>query len=196
MMVKEPNQDYQILAKGELVLLRTHMKTDSGPYQRWQTQGEWLSLDAPWERNQKDKEQNQGGKNQKSSEEDSSAPQKMAVITTLTNSPLGWVTRYSKRNTTIWHVGIDICEDEFLNRGYGTEALTLWVDCLFENSNIHKIGLDTWSFNPRMIKVAEKIGFIYEGCQREMQFWQGEWLDLMHYGMLRKEWEVRRYRQL
>jgi RimJ/RimL family protein N-acetyltransferase len=195
MMVKEPNQDYQILAKGELVLLRTHMKTDSGPYQRWQTQGEWLSLDAPWERNQEDKEQNQGGKKQKSPEEDSSASQKMAVITTLTNRPLGWVTRYSKRNTTIWHVGIDICEDEFLNRGYGTEALTLWVDYLFENSNIHKIGLDTWSFNPRMIKVAEKIGFIYEGRQREMQFWQGEWLDLMHYGMLRKEWEVRRYRQ-
>ena len=194
-MVKEPNQDYQILAKGELVLLRTHMKTDSGPYQRWQTQGEWLSLDAPWERNQEDKEQNQGGKKQKSPEEDSSAPQKMAVITTLTNRPLGWVTRYSKCNTTIWHVGIDICEDEFLNRGYGTEALTLWVDYLFENSNIHKIGLDTWSFNPRMIKVAEKIGFIYEARQREMQFWQGEWLDLMHYGMLRKEWEVRRYRQ-
>jgi len=22
-----------------------------------------------------------------------------------------------------------------------------------------------------------------------MQFWEGEWLDLMHYGILREEWE-------
>jgi len=194
-MAKESNQEYEILAKGELVLLRTHLKTDSGPYQRWQTQGEWLSLDAPWERTEEDKQQNQGEKKRKSPDEDRSAPQKMAVIADFTNKPLGWVTRYSKRNTFVWHVGIDICEDEFLNRGYGTEALTLWVDYLFENSNYHKIGLDTWSFNPRMMKVAEKIGFIYEGRQREMQFWQDEWLDLIHYGLLRKEWEARRFHQ-
>ena len=194
-MVKESNQEYQILAKGELVLLRIHMKTDSGPYQRWQTQGEWLSLDAPWERTQEDKQQNQGKKKQKSPVEDRSAPQKMAVIADFTNKPLGWVTRYCKRNAAVWHVGIDICEDEFLNRGYGTESLTLWVDYLFENSDYHKIGLDTWSFNPRMMKVAEKIGFIYEGRQREMQFWEDKWLDLINYGMLRKEWEARRFRQ-
>jgi RimJ/RimL family protein N-acetyltransferase len=28
-------------------------------------------------------------------------------------------------------VGIDICEDAYLNRGYGTEALCLWVDHQF-----------------------------------------------------------------
>ena len=117
----------------------------------------------------------------------------MAVIATLDNQPLGWVNRYSFRdNPLIWLVGIDICEDDFLNRGCGTEALRLWVDYLFAHSDYHKICLDTWSFNPRMMHVAEKIGFVYEGCQREMQFWQGQWLDLVHYGLLREEWEAGR----
>ena len=57
-------------------------------------------------------------------------------------------------------------------------------------SDIHRISLDTWSFNPRMIRVAQKLGFVYEGAQREMQQWQGEWLDLLHFGMLRSEWDT------
>jgi ribosomal-protein-alanine N-acetyltransferase len=43
-----------------------------------------------------------------------------------------------------------------------------------------------------MIRVAEKVGFVYEGRQREMQFWQDEWLDLLHFGILREEWEMNR----
>jgi RimJ/RimL family protein N-acetyltransferase len=38
-----------------------------------------------------------------------------------------------------------------------------------------------------MIHVAEKLGFVYEGAQRELIEWQGERLDLVHYGMLRRE---------
>jgi len=89
-------------------------------------------------------------------------------------------------------VGIDICEDKFHNCGMGTEALELWVDYLFGISEIHKLCLDTWSFNPRMIRVAEKVGFISEGRQCEMRLWQGEWLDLHHFGILRDEWSRNR----
>jgi RimJ/RimL family protein N-acetyltransferase len=40
-----------------------------------------------------------------------------------------------------------------------------------------------------MIRVAEKAGFVYEGVEREMVQWQGKWLDLIHFGVLRQEWE-------
>jgi hypothetical protein len=40
-----------------------------------------------------------------------------------------------------------------------------------------------------MARVAEKVGFVYEGRQREMRLWQGEWLDLLHFGILREEWQ-------
>ncbi len=50
----------------------------------------------------------------------------------------------------------------------------------------------TYSFNPRMIRVAEKLGFMHEGTEREVINWQGEWLDRLCFGILRKEWEERR----
>ena len=193
-MSQEMDLGYQIIAKGELVMLRTHIETDRPHYQRWQTEGEWRSLDAPWERNKVKKNQKQGDQQKKSPIKEEAGPNRMSVIATVENKPIGWVNRYSFRDhPLIWFVGISICEDDFLNRGYGTEALTLWVDYLFENSDYHKLCLDTWSFNPRMMKVAEKIGFIFEGCQREMQFWEGEWLDFIHYGILREEWDARQH---
>ena len=103
---------------------------------------------------------------------------------------LGKVNRYSRGSQKHeWCVGIDICEDDYLNRGLGTEALRLWIDYLFANSEIHRLALETWSFNPRMTRVAEKVGFHFEGRLREAQEWQGEWLDKLQFGMLRSEWE-------
>jgi RimJ/RimL family protein N-acetyltransferase len=73
-----------------------------------------------------------------------------------------------------------------------TKALSLWIDYLFRASGIHRISLDTWSFNPRMMRVAEKLGFTYEGGQRQLVAWRGERLDLVHYGLLRSERPARR----
>lgn len=116
-------------------------------------------------------------------------PRKSAVVATCEGRPIGSVNRYTQHvHEKTWLVGIDIFEDDCLEQGLGTEALRLWVDYLFEHSDIHRISLDTWSFNPRMVRVAQKLGFVYEGAQREMQEWQGGWLDLLHYGMLRAEW--------
>ena len=60
MMPKDNNQEYEIIEKGDLVLLRTLVETDIDHYKRWQTQGEWRLLDAPWAQNvteaKKDKE--------------------------------------------------------------------------------------------------------------------------------------------
>ncbi len=86
-------------------------------------------------------------------------------------------------------IGVVIFEDEYLSKGFGTEALQLWINYLFTHSDEHRLGLDTWSFNQRMLHVAEKLGFQLEGSQRELQFWQGQWLDLVHFGLLREEWE-------
>jgi RimJ/RimL family protein N-acetyltransferase len=201
-MSKDNHIEYEIMGKGDLVMLRTLIETDRDHYNRWQTQGEWLSLDAPWAQSVSEEKQNQDDRikptntqddsppKKQASFKDDSVPKKRAVIATLENNPLGWMNRYAEKHSPlVWYVGIDICVDNYLNRGYGTEALKLWVNHLFANSEYHKLCLDTWSFNPRMMRVAEKAGFLYEGRQREIQYWQGEWLDLMHYGMLREEWE-------
>ena len=52
--------EYEFIEKGDLVMLRTLVETDIHHYKRWQTQGEWRLLDAPWAQNvteeKKDKE--------------------------------------------------------------------------------------------------------------------------------------------
>ena len=108
---------------------------------------------------------------------------------------MGWVIRYAKEDyPDVWYVGIDIYDDDCLNRGFGTEALGLWIDYLFSHSEVHRIGLETWSFNPRMKRVAEKVGLVYEGAERELREWQGQRLDFIRYGLLRREWLAGRER--
>jgi RimJ/RimL family protein N-acetyltransferase len=182
------------LAKGDLVLLRDVLPSDADHYLRWQFSGEWRQFDAPWQESRFStmtpeeieafRERLRDG-----SQQELDSPRKMAVIVSLEGKPLGWVNRYAKKDyPDVWYVGIDICEDDYLGRGFGTEALGLWIDYLFSHSEVYRIGLETWSFNPRMMRVAEKLGLVYEGAERELREWQGERLDFVHYGLLRREW--------
>jgi RimJ/RimL family protein N-acetyltransferase len=183
-----------LIAAGDNIVLRDRIRSDVDTFIYWQTHGEWRLLDAPWEgvwsSLTEEKETELRRQFLESCSEGLPSPRKTVIIAGQDNLPIGWVTSYSvERKPDTLMVGIDICEDNMLNEGLGMEALGLWVDYLFSNSTLHRIGLDTWSFNPRMRRVAEKLGFVAEGRQREMLQWDGKWLDLVHFGMLRAEWE-------
>ena len=156
----------------------------------------WRETDAPWEAlipplTGEQQERTRRSFLDRCSEERPS-PRSTAFIATPKDVPVGSVTRYAeKRFPDAWYVGIGICEDAYINQGIGTEALALWVDHLFAHSDIHRIGLRTYSFNDRMLGVAEKSGFAREAVERELILWRGEWLDRVSYGMLRGEWEAR-----
>ena len=184
-----------IITSGRRVILRDRLPSDVESYLRWQTHGEWRLYDAPWENEHvpttAEEEEAFCVRFLEKCRQEHSVPRKWAMIATLEGEPLGWVSRYGdKRFTEAYRIGIDICEDAYLDQGIGTEALRLWVDYLFANSDVHRIGLDTWSFNGRMMRVAEKLGFVREGAERELIRWQGKWLDLVHFGMLRREWKT------
>jgi tRNA (cmo5U34)-methyltransferase len=195
---KDKDLALPIIAHGYLAILRGWLASDVDPFIRWMTQGKWRLLDAPWEgfRSATTAEQEKRDREwfmRQLEGRDKSWCNHRAVIATPNNIPIGWVSRYGEKdNPHACLVGIDICEDAYLNRGLGTEALQLWVNHIFSTSDVHKIGLETWSFNPRMIRVAEKAGFVREGCQREIRQWQGEWLDLVQFGILREEWKEKR----
>jgi RimJ/RimL family protein N-acetyltransferase len=184
------------IASGERVILRDRLLSDLESCLRWQTSGEWRLYDAPWEGVRAsmtvEEEEEFRARFLEQCQQELPVPRKRATIATWEGEPLGWVNRYGdERFPDTLLVGIDVCEDACLNQGIGTEALGLWVDYLFVNSDVHRIGLDTWSFNRRVMRVAEKLGFTREGTERELIQWQGEWLDRVHFGMLRREWEAR-----
>jgi RimJ/RimL family protein N-acetyltransferase len=185
-----------VIASGEQLVLRDRLPSDADSYLRWQTHGEWLRYDAPWEDGPAletaEEEEAFRARFLETCQQELPVPRKRAMVAMREGKPLGWVNRYGDKSfPEAYLVGIDICEDAHLNQGIGTQALGLWIGYLFSNSDVHRIGLDTWSFNGRMMRVAEKLGPVNEGAQRELIEWQGEWLDLVHYGMLRGEWEGR-----
>ncbi|MCK4410322.1 MAG: GNAT family N-acetyltransferase [Candidatus Eisenbacteria sp.] len=186
-----------MIASGQQVILRDRFPSDVDSFIYWRTHGEWRKLDAPWEvvldHVSADKATELRERFLETCAKEPPEPRTLAAIATLDGTPLGWVNRYhAKGNPDEWYVGIGIAEGGLWDRGLGTESLWLWVDYLFANSDFRRIGLTTWSFNPRMMRVAEKVGFLYEGIQREVREWEGKFLDRVQYGMLRREWEALR----
>jgi RimJ/RimL family protein N-acetyltransferase len=103
---------------------------------------------------------------------------------------IGTVSSYWVDKNTNWlETGIVIYDTNYWNGGYGTEAYKLWVNFLFHSTDLHRLGMSTWSGNTRMIKVASKIGMKEEARIRNARIVNGKYFDTIKMGMLRQEWE-------
>lgn len=77
-----------------------------------------------------------------------------------------------------------------VNRGYGTEAMQLAVAHGFTELKLHRIALEVYAFNPRAIRVYEKVGFQREGILRDALFWDGEYVDAISMAILEDDWRA------
>ncbi len=89
-------------------------------------------------------------------------------------------------------VGIFIGQEAYLGRGYGTDAMRVLVDFIFNEMNLNKIILNVFSFNERAVKSYKKCGFSVEGTHRQELFRGGRYHDNLHMGLLRSEWAARK----
>ena len=104
---------------------------------------------------------------------------------------IGMVSYYWEHKPSLWlEMGILIYEPKYWSGGYGTKALTMWIDHLFNDMPLVRVGLTTWSGNVRMIRVAEKLGMTMEARIRKVRYWEGVYYDSIRMGMLREEWEA------
>ncbi len=85
-------------------------------------------------------------------------------------------------------VGIFIGDKDYWGKSYGTDAMKVFIKFIFEQMNINKIKLHTFSFNKRAIKSYEKCGFKIEGILRKEVFRDGEYHDDIVMGILRDEY--------
>ncbi|WP_053218335.1 GNAT family N-acetyltransferase [Virgibacillus senegalensis] len=103
---------------------------------------------------------------------------------------IGYVGAYWIDKNTNWlETGIVIYDKHYWNGGYGTKAYKLWIDFLFQHTQLHRLGMSTWSGNVRMMKVAEKIGMQVEARIRDARMVDGKYYDAIKMGMLRSEWQ-------
>ncbi len=153
----------------------------------------WMDWDAPWEgcMDVSDKEKYRAERLGFITAEKSSPRWSLQIETEGVR--IGFVSSYrigedygdvsrEEAKTKKWFraVGIDILNDHYWGRGYGTMALEAWLLYLLEHGE-RELYLQTWSGNGRMIHVAEKLGFTE--CDRRVGIreWQGRRYDALSF---------------
>jgi len=72
--------------------------------------------------------------------------------------------------------------------GYGADAVSLAVEYAFEHRRLHKLIAHTIAVNDASIGLLESLGFEREGRHRDEAFVDGEYHDLLAFGVLEEEW--------
>ncbi|WP_062269167.1 GNAT family N-acetyltransferase [Endozoicomonas arenosclerae] len=104
--------------------------------------------------------------------------------------PVGSVSCYWVDENTRWlEVGIALYDSQQWGKGLGQKALIAWVTHLFQTLELARIGMTTWSGNPRMVACAQSVGFQIEGRLRSVRYYQGVYYDSIKLGVLREEWQ-------
>lgn len=85
--------------------------------------------------------------------------------------------------------GIVIGDKSYWNQGYGTESVCLLAKHGFTTLNLNRIYLHVFENNPRAIRAYEKAGFVHEGRQRQAEFKDGKYIDILLMSMLRDEFD-------
>ncbi|PYZ93934.1 GNAT family N-acetyltransferase [Salipaludibacillus keqinensis] len=103
---------------------------------------------------------------------------------------IGTVGYYWEHKPSKWlEMGIGIYDSNFWSGEFGTTALTLWINHLFNELAIVRVGYTTWSGNKQMVRVGEKLGMTMEARMRKCRYYNGEYYDSIRMGLLREEWE-------
>jgi RimJ/RimL family protein N-acetyltransferase len=77
---------------------------------------------------------------------------------------------------------------EYHGEGYATEAMTLFLDHLFDARAVRGVEAHVFAHNDASRDLLDRLGFALEGTLRQNNFVEGEYRDEYVYGLLREEW--------
>lgn len=111
----------------------------------------------------------------------------LAIIDETTNAHIGnislqaisWIDRSAE-------IAFVLGEREFWGKGVMQEAGQLLIDHGFNTLNLHRIHCGTSSANTGMQKLAGKLGMTQEGVRKDAIFKQGQYFDIIDYGLINK----------
>ncbi|PAD77647.1 GNAT family N-acetyltransferase [Paenibacillus campinasensis] len=82
---------------------------------------------------------------------------------------------------------IAIDSEQHLGKGYGPEAMKLLLEYSFGQLNLHRVELQVFDFNERAIKAYEKVGFVREGVQRDVLYYNHRYHNAILMSVLEHE---------
>jgi RimJ/RimL family protein N-acetyltransferase len=92
---------------------------------------------------------------------------------------------WTNRNGFI-RLGIGAAEDR--RKGYGSQALRLLLRYAFGELNLHRVTAVLPAYNEGAIRLFQKLGFMEEIRRRKALNRDGEFWDLLSFGLLNSEW--------
>ena len=166
----------------ENIILRDMIESDTPDYVRWfTTETEWSKTDAPWEPIELDAETERVSWQEyyESVKDLPDDVRRWKFEIEWNGRHIGWVSSYMMNERYEWigadtiqpdqtvyrAIGIDICEPDAWGKGVGTNALRAFMNYYFENG-VDDLYTQTWSGNVRMLRCAEKLGFVE--CNRNV----------------------------
>jgi RimJ/RimL family protein N-acetyltransferase len=85
-------------------------------------------------------------------------------------------------------LGLFLGGPEEWGKGYGTEVTRLLCAHGFEVMGLNRIWLHVYADNERGLRAYQRVGFRREGILRQAALRDGEHLDVVAMGILRREW--------
>ena len=139
------------------IVLRPICAEDIDDYIRWITvETEWRNWDAPWREIDPDSFIQ---KRRDALNETTNTPTKLEIETNL-GEHIGWLnSSCSDDNMRRRTIGIGIPSTSQRGKGYGKNALVLFMAYLFEQLPEDMLYIHTWPGNFPMIALAVKVGF-------------------------------------
>lgn len=90
--------------------------------------------------------------------------------------------------TSLVELGITMKNDDYKDKGYGTETLKLAIKNVFDNLNLNKIHVDTMSTNDRMIHILKKLAFKRVAISENHYNIDGKIIERFDYLLTREEY--------
>jgi RimJ/RimL family protein N-acetyltransferase len=86
------------------------------------------------------------------------------------------------------YVRLGIGEPQLRRKGYGSQALHMLLDYAFSVLDLSRVTAVVPAYNEGAIRLFHKFGFIEETRRRKIIFFDGEFWDVIGYGLLNAEW--------
>ncbi|PIP11753.1 MAG: hypothetical protein COT45_05590 [bacterium (Candidatus Stahlbacteria) CG08_land_8_20_14_0_20_40_26] len=114
----------------------------------------------------------------------------LMIVKKADNKPIGFIrlNGLTSSERIVW-LRISIGDKASWGKGYGSDAMRSVLQWLFGEENIHRVELETFATNERALKFFEHIGFKREGVRRQAHFADGQYYDIVCFGLLRGEFK-------
>jgi len=104
---------------------------------------------------------------------------------------VGWcdITPHAYEGLThVGRLGMGLLSD-YRRQGWGTKLVSEALKVAFEK-DLERIELEVFASNAGAIKLYQNFGFCEEGCKRDARKLDGQYDDIVMFGLLRKNWDA------